>query len=368
MGSVHMQPAICTRHADLDFWPKAQLVLGTPQETPQKHWPGHATDLFRRGQHFIESIDLLENWNLEHADNLAITMASSRLTAVLASLLPLALCTIAFAFAITATISPEWAVRHNYNTSEEQDWSSATLIRTETRSPFIVCGLTTNDDGEAQVACTNYMGSGNSSCESWNQTGSNSVANYGDQRLCQQIDWTGNLAIASTTFIGIGFLLTLSMSLIATLALISPAVIRADENPTEEGEEQSSTDKTNATVAIRQRQRPQPHRRHKYLSPTAPYVNALLVMTLIIGAILYALAQFYGVLAFVQSAPDNAAFAFYGGGNPALPPPGNAQPHAPWIQGKALSVYGSVAWFAAVLTALCAAWVWRLPTGRQSPL
>ncbi|KJX99850.1 hypothetical protein TI39_contig350g00004 [Zymoseptoria brevis] len=281
-------------------------------------------------------------------------MASSKLSTILSSLLPLALCTIAFAFAITATISREWAVRHNYS-EPEADWSQANLIRTETRSPFVVCGTV----GETYV-CTQYTGSG--SCKSLAALDDNQDATYGDERLCQQIHWAGRLAVASTTFIGIGFGIALCMSLVATLALLSPAVLQAEDTDEQRG---TTTDpKMESNVVVTQRRRPRPHRKQKYLSPMAPYINALLVAVLITGAILYVLAQFYGVLAFVQSAPDNGAFAAYGG-NTA---PGEAKYMGPWIQGKALSVYGSVAWFAAVLTALSAAWVWRLPSGRQSPL
>lgn len=284
-------------------------------------------------------------------------MASSRVTAILTSLLPLALCTIAFAFAITATISPEWATRQHYNSNyNEEDWSPATQTLTETRSPFIVCGTRPDENRVLQLVCESYINSVNSSCSSWNVTGSNSALNYGDARLCQQIHWSGNLAIASTTFIGLGFLVTLSMSLVAALALLSPGSISANSEATSTSKDESTT--ITATT------RPEPRHRHKYLSPAAPYCNAFLIAFLIIGAILYVLAQFYGVLAFVQSAPDNGAFAAYG----AMGPNGQGSDHSPWIQGKALSIYGSVAWFGALLTALCASWVWRLPAGRQSPL
>jgi hypothetical protein len=47
----------------------------------------------------------------------------------------------------------------------------------------------------------------------------------------------------------------------------------------------------------------------RYFSPGAPYVNLMLVTFLLLGAAMYILAQFYGVIGLIQSAPDNGGMS-----------------------------------------------------------
>lgn len=131
----------------------------------------------------------------------------AKIARLIAALAPLALATIAIAFAIQATLDKDWAQRDIFNgggTDSEFDWTAAFVNTTEYRSPFILCGYVQNNltlsrmdqDNTYTYTCKRYAayGQGNTSCESLNVTGSRLDARYGDQRLCQQIHWTGNVS------------------------------------------------------------------------------------------------------------------------------------------------------------------------------
>lgn len=187
-----------------------------------------------------------------------------------------------------------------------------------------------------------------------------------------QLTYDLQLSIASSTFIGIGFLLTLTTSAIAALAILLSSAPDADESSPVDPETSVTTGKTEATNHHHHETRRPSHRKRpheRYLSPTAPYLNVLLVFSFVFGAILAVFAQFYGVLAFVQSAPDNGAFASYGPFDTQIRVGNDTYLHAPWVQGKAISVYASVAWVFAGLAAITASIVWRMPTlARKSPV
>lgn len=72
---------------------------------------------------------------------------------------------------------------------------------------------------------------------------------------------------------------------------------------------------------------------------------------------MFFIAQFYGIEALVQSAPDNGAYAaagLLGGGT-------DNTNHQPWIQGKAVGIYGTLVWVFGVLAAGASLSAWRLP-------
>ena len=100
----------------------------------------------------------------------------------------------------------------------------------------------------------------------------------------------GNLAIASTAFIGIGFVITIVLTLASMLELQA----RFNEETAEE-------EHINGHPA-----KPYHRSRHvRRLSPFTPWANLGLIMAMLMGAAMFVFAQFYGVEALVQSAPDN---------------------------------------------------------------
>ena len=148
----------------------------------------------------------------------------------------------------------------------------------------------------------------------------------------------GDLAITSTTFITLGFILTIAMTV---LAFIRPARQPASRA-------QVSYD--NAS------QEPKPSQSEPplYLG----LVNLLLILSLSIGAITAVLSQFYGIIAFIQSQPDNGLFAG-GRGNTFDPTQDNS--HGPWVEGQALKAWVTCAWVFAVAGAGAASAMWSLP-------
>ena len=284
------------------------------------------------------------------------------------SLLPLVFATVSIAFAIKAAISKDWAQRHIYDAQlTEKQWSQPKALQaTMYRSPFTLCGQfpgnnTVADINTINIKCFTFdvYGRNKTSCEPLSVTNDSTDARTGDERLCQQIHWAGNLAIASSSFIGLGFLLTVTMTLVTSLFILVPAALGED---TDEQAEASHEHKAGTTVQHSAHQhredRRKPRKHQRYLSPAAPYMNLVTVFSFAFGAILYLLAQFYGIVAFVQSASPNGSFAAYGENPPAGP---NTYTEGPWIQGSALSTHISLAWFFAGLAAIAAAGVWRLP-------
>jgi hypothetical protein len=130
---------------------------------------------------------------------------------------------------------------------------------------------------------------------------------------CQQIHYAGNLAIASTAFIGIAFLLTLVMCVASVLFLTG-------NGNSNSGVSTSAADPEEDVAAENHKGR---HGRHHGWQPAqqtvlpksalgaaAPYLNLTLITLLLLGAVMYFIAQFYGVEGLVQSAPDNAGMLF----------------------------------------------------------
>ncbi|KAK6433132.1 hypothetical protein LTR95_010691 [Oleoguttula sp. CCFEE 5521] len=293
----------------------------------------------------------------------------AKITRLAAILTPLALATVAIAFAIKAAVARDWALR-NFYTDDPSQWSPATIDSTEYRSPFQICGYRRDNtslsldshNNTYTYVCHRFgsSGSNKTSCESLNYTLTQSDARYGDERLCQQIHWAGNLVIASTSFIGIGFFFTFFLAFLSMIVIFLPNAAEQDSPRESEAHAEATKHATaHSHQAQHQNVRKRPHER--YLLPVAPWFNVLLIFCFVFGGVLYIFAQFYGVLAFVQSAPDNGAFASFGNNNNEETVTGLNREHAPWVQGKALSGYASEAWLSAGLAAMAAGFVWRLP-------
>ncbi|OQO06175.1 hypothetical protein B0A48_08763 [Cryoendolithus antarcticus] len=293
----------------------------------------------------------------------------AKITRLAAILTPLALATVAIAFAITAATHKDWSSR-NFYTDDQSQWSPATIDSTEYRSPFQICGYRRDNttlsldsrNNTYTYVCQRFgsSGSNKTSCESLNYTLTQSDARYGDERLCQQIHWAGNLVIASTSFIGIGFFFTFFLASLSMIMIFTPNAAEQDSPRESEAHAEASKHATaHSHQPQHQHVRKRPHER--FLLPVAPWFNVLLIFCFVFGGVLYIFAQFYGVLAFVQSAPDNGAFASFGNNNNGDTVVGLNREHSPWVQGKALSVYASAAWLSAGLAAMAAGFVWRLP-------
>jgi hypothetical protein len=281
----------------------------------------------------------------------------SRIFRTLPAILAFAFSVVAFAFSILALSSKNWAVRDNYDvTLNTEDWK--TPIYTLHRSPFIICGAaatTTNITTTYEISCHKFkpFGFNQTSCELAVATQDDTAANLGDARLCQQIHYAGNFGIASTVFIGLAFLLTTFMTLSTFHLIFFPGKTPEEvENPREENLE---------TKDRRKNHRARPHRGHPGYrrSVIGPCANLSLTIFLAVGVITAVISQFYGILGLIQSMPNNADFASSAAGsNDNVNTNGS---HGPWYQGKALSVYATVAWGFALASGAVAGRIWRLP-------
>jgi hypothetical protein len=173
--------------------------------------------------------------------------------------------------------------------------------------------------------------------------GASGASVIGDARLCQQIDFSGNLMLASLVFVSLAF----AMSLPLTFYAVTSA---------------SKTSSTDDAPAGNTEEHAGKHHRHKGTRAAAVpiYVTVAtycFIIALSVSAVATLLSQFYAILGLIQSSPDNGLFASYHGGSPNL---SGQSSHAPWIQGKALSIYMSLGWFFNALAAGAAGGFWAL--------
>jgi hypothetical protein len=250
---------------------------------------------------------------------------------------------IAFSFTIVTITSRDWTRQEWYDPSlDAKLW--ATPIYSIYRSPFQICNVAAGQNGNIttytlQCNVFDAYGFDKTSCETVFATQNYSAANTGDERLCQQIHYAGNLSITSTTFICLGFVLTLLMTVVASTISSSSA---------EDGDG-GVKDGTPDTHTAHQ------HRRR----PTWPaLVNLVLITAFAIGATTGLLSQFYGILAFIQSQPNNGAFAASRGN---VIDPTQQNNHGPWVEGRALKYWVTCAWVFSALAAGAAGAMWRLP-------
>lgn len=264
-----------------------------------------------------------------------------RLPRIFFALFPLVFALVAFIFSVLTITSKQWALRNNYDESLlVSQWDKP--IYTLSRSPFAICGATANVVNQTtttySISCQKFrpFGRGKTSCEALLVTQSDTAANTGDTRLCQQIHLAGNFAIASTTFVTLGFCLTAVMVLASVLMSFSSPSERAEERAHETNHHHK------------------PHERSKK-HHIALHINFLAVVFLVLGAILGVISQFYGILGFIQSAPNNAEFA--GAGSTDI----SNGSHGPWFEGRGLSTFCTLAWAFALGGGVLAARVWRSP-------
>jgi hypothetical protein len=283
-----------------------------------------------------------------------------RLLRIITQICPLIFAILAFAFSLKYITSKNWSYRRFYPGDFPENFKAPAY--SQYRSPFIIC----NAEAVQVVAangsvipgyverCIRYpVWANHTSCELPVVTQNDSVENVGDRRQCQQIHYAGNLSIAGTTFIGLGFFLTLIMTMVSVLLLTSAPESQSSSIPTTITASAKTEDDDEQPHALPAHQR---RRYHRILNPTSPYVNLALIVFFVLGAILTILAQFYGVLAFTISAPDNGVFD-------GVPLSGfkKAPDHEPWVQGSALSVFASLTWLCAAIGACLAGMVWRIP-------
>ena len=161
--------------------------------------------------------------------------------------------------------------------------------------------------------------------------------------------YAGNFGIASTTFIGLGLLC--SLAVFGTLfAGGSSKASHTPETHHHHGSEGSCGDKTvDAEGRVVNH-----HGGHKARpNGVAPYLNLVLLVSLSISIVCAIVAQFYGILAFVQPASNNGDFNISSG---------NSEHHDPWVEGRALTTFVTLAWgFAAAAAGLAGA-LWRVPS------
>ncbi|MCJ1385952.1 hypothetical protein MMC17_009077 [Xylographa soralifera] len=291
----------------------------------------------------------------------------ARLIRLLFSTLPLIFSILAFSFSIVSTTSREWSQQTTYSSQEKAtNWTEDNALYTIYRSPFVLCSSyivpsTTNssdpsgnDDDPTDpifaVNCTNFKpyGFAQTSCELAIAVTNDTYGQVGDARLCQQIHYAGNFAIAGSVFLGLGLLLTMGM-FVATMHVVFPTRRKQNDAQQARADEDEAASKaafTESTVHVEKHER----RRRRFMVMSS--INFVLVMFLVVGILLTVVAQFYGILAFIQSSVNNADFATKGG---------NKTQHGPWIQGRALSVYATLGWAFAGLAAVGALSAWRLP-------
>jgi hypothetical protein len=253
---------------------------------------------------------------------------------------------LAFAFTVITITSRDWAQQNHFdNALDMKNWSKP-IYRTY-RSPFQICTVSQDTASDNTTIYTEHCnvfdayGFDKTSCETVFATQNYSAAQTGDERLCQQIHFAGNLAITSTTFISLGFVLTLLMTLACCAS--SPAA----------HSEHVNEDEPSATTVQHHRRRP----------TYAPYMNLILITSFAIGATAALLSQFYGILGFIQSQPDNGLFASARGN---VIDPTQDDNHGPWIEGRALKIWVTCAWVFAAFAAGAAGAAWRLPRWEKS--
>jgi hypothetical protein len=266
-------------------------------------------------------------------------------------LVALSFAIVAFVFSLLAITSPKWAERDNFSPDDGQiDWVKP--IYTLYRSPFIICTVRKNDNGTYVRSCSHYkpFGYDKTSCELEVATQDDQATNIGDARLCQQIHYAGNFGITSTFFIGMGFLIT--------TALIVLTAFRRAGGRTDARQETTVQEAANNSKEKTARQEVRHH--HQQRSRVAGYLNLSLLVFYFIGVVAGLISQFYAILGFMQSLPNQSDFASSTGSGASTETQVHGH-HGPWRQGVALSVYGTCAWGFSIAAAAVARTTWQLP-------
>ena len=281
---------------------------------------------------------------------------------------------IAFVFSLLAITSRDWALRDYYETVIPEDWKQPNF--TIARSPFHLCSTRpaferfngATEDEEPFVVlvgynttCTRYppFGFNRTSCELRSVTETDNASVNGDARLCQQIHYAGNFGISSATFISLGFILTLGLTVSTAYRLFSKDHKSQSTTTSSAGQYggKDNADESVHAVAQHDSTRAERYRRHIVLGN----VSFVTVLFLCLGVVLALISQFYGVLAFIQSAPNNSDWASSAAGNSQDVNSNIEGFHGPWYQGPALSVYWTCAWGFAAASAAVASRAWTMP-------
>ena len=140
----------------------------------------------------------------------------------------------------------------------------------------------------------------------------------------------GNLAIASSVFVGVGMLAVFGLA-----ALTLPALIFTDHHGA--------------------RKHHHGHHPRPYAAPRvtlSTVISAATIFFLLASAAMLVLAQFYGIMGLIQDQRPNGDYAT----------DGNIPSEVwPWVQGQASVAYASVGWFSGLLAAGGVYVVWGVP-------
>ncbi|KAK5046259.1 hypothetical protein LTR84_008402 [Exophiala bonariae] len=287
---------------------------------------------------------------------------------------------LAFVFVLLGITSNKWAQRDHYDSSVPEDWKHPNY--TSYRSPFRICTATPTfkeytDDQDVKhsilvsyaPSCNHYRpyGWGRTSCElpttlntTTNSSDTTALRNRGDARLCQQVHLAGDFAISGTVFISLGALLAIFMVILAAFQMMS-----STKSPKAPVVDPSSCETRPKTVtdypAQHPSEEPTQSGRTGPLKSAVSVVNLLTIVFLLIGAVLVLISQFYAVMGFIQSSPNNSDFASSAFGTGQAEDSNANGFHGPWYQGMGLSVYMTCAWAFAAATATMAARTWDIP-------
>lgn len=258
-------------------------------------------------------------------------------------------------FSLLAATSNRWAVQKYFFTPPVGSYNSSIYdhVTCEAhRSPFYRCGIPSVDEnGTCTIeSCQFYppRGVNRTSCRLPVEVGSIHEDNVtltgvvGQYAECQQVHLAGNLQIAASTFTGLGLILAVLLQLIAlVVALRSPSHGRHDETVVVvQGAESSTTQikphQHHHQPAHHGQPNPSRHRQHGTRTLTL-----ILILSLVLGAVLQLLAQFFGVLSQTVLASPAATVV---NSLPQIPRGMSNFVATDWMLDIGLTRYASVAW------------------------
>jgi hypothetical protein len=292
-----------------------------------------------------------------------------RVLSVIGATLPLIFGILSLSFVAVSFTSRDW-VRQEYFPPELQplDWKDP--LFTIYRSPFVLCGANPSKNGSEtikyDISCFRFpvMGRGKTSCQTPNETDAYSLVT-GDWRMCQQIHLSGNLVLAALVFVSVALATLIALSTIFIPRALGRSHSTTSTPPPEEAAAGNSESRSQSRTPQKS-----PHS-HQHASSRKP-IRSLgiilatygLLIALSVTAMCTFLSQFYGILGLVQSQPDNGLWASLSLGSVQDQQTGDLH-HAPWVQGKALTIYMSLAWLTSALAAgaIGGSWLGALHTG-----
>lgn len=251
----------------------------------------------------------------------------SKVLSIILTVISIVFSVISFILTVVAVTNKDWAHQNTYDGQNIPISQWTTPLYTIYRSPFWTCSpvtLSTTNDATTNItytiSCVRF-GPNGGSCLGLVGTGINDTdARYGDDRMCQQIKLAGDMAVASSVFVGVGMLILFALAILTIVKLSAATTSSSTQSP--------------VAAAV------------------GPALSLAVILFLVIGAALLVLAQFYGIEGLIQSAMPNADFASDGNLPTSV---------GPWVQGKASLVYASVGWLATLLTAYSVFVVWGVP-------